>query len=64
VAFILELLDIQEGDHVLNIRFGFDWAISLSVELVKEGRTVTAVEIISELKELGQKKLLSIILKT
>lgn len=55
VALMLELLDAQEGNNVLDIGSGSGWTSSLLTELVGENGAVTAVEIIPELKELGEK---------
>lgn len=55
VAFMLELLGVEEGDNVLDIGSGSGWTSSLLSELVGQKGKVTAIEVIPELKELGEK---------
>lgn len=55
VAFMLELLDINSGHKILDIGSGSGWTTSLLSYLVGEEGKIIAVEIIEELKELGEK---------
>lgn len=55
VAFMVELLQPQEGDNVLDVGSGSGWTSALLSELVGERGRVTAVEIIPELRDLGEK---------
>ncbi len=57
VAFMLNKLDLKEGQKVLDIGFGSGWTTALLAELVgKEGRVV-AIERIPELYEFGKKNI-------
>lgn len=55
VAFMLELLEAGEGDNVLDIGSGSGWTSCLLAELVGKKGKVTALEIIPELKEFGER---------
>lgn len=55
VAFMLELLSPKVGEKVLDIGSGSGWTSALLGEIVGEKGRVVAVEIVPELKELGQK---------
>jgi protein-L-isoaspartate(D-aspartate) O-methyltransferase len=57
VAFMLELLQPQEGDKVLDIGFGSGWQMALLCEIVGVKGKVFGIEIISELYEFGKKNL-------
>jgi len=55
VAFMLELLDPQEGQKVLDIGSGSGWTTALLAHIVGQGGKVVAVERIEELVEYGRK---------
>lgn len=55
VAFMMELLQPQEGNKVLDIGSGSGWTTALLAELVGERGRVIAIELIPELKDFGQK---------
>jgi len=57
VAFMLELLDVKEGEEVLDIGSGSGWTTALLSNLVGQEGLVLGVEIVPELAELGQKNL-------
>ncbi|MDP6387690.1 MAG: protein-L-isoaspartate O-methyltransferase [Candidatus Pacebacteria bacterium] len=57
VAFMLELLDPQEGENILDIGAGSGWTTALLARLVGEKGGVIGVEIIPELVQLGKKNL-------
>jgi len=57
VAFMLELLEPKEGDKILDIGFGSGWTSALLAAIVGQGGRVIAIEIISELKEFGEKNI-------
>ncbi|MGB9609289.1 MAG: protein-L-isoaspartate O-methyltransferase family protein, partial [Minisyncoccia bacterium] len=54
VAFMLELLDVQEGNKVLDVGSGSGWTTALLAELVGEKGKVYGIEIIPELYEFGK----------
>lgn len=56
-AFMFELLDIHEGDHVLVIGSGSGWSSALAVELVGREGHVDAVDIVPELVALSKENL-------
>jgi len=58
VAFMLELLRPGKGDKVLDIGSGSGWTSVLLAEIVGKQGAVTAVEIVPELKEFGEKNAL------
>ena len=55
VAFMLEQLQPQPGDRILDIGSGSGWTTALLAQIVGEEGKVIALEIIPELKELGEK---------
>jgi protein-L-isoaspartate(D-aspartate) O-methyltransferase len=57
VAFMLELLDVQEGDVVLDIGSGSGWTTALLGHMVGSDGKVIGLEIKPELVEAGQKNI-------
>ncbi len=55
VAFMLELLELKEGEKVLDVGSGSGWTSSLLAEIVGKKGKVVALDIIQELKEFGEK---------
>jgi protein-L-isoaspartate(D-aspartate) O-methyltransferase len=55
VAFMLEQLQPKPGDKILDIGSGSGWTTALLAETVKETGKVIALELVSELKEFGEK---------
>jgi len=55
VAFMLEQLDPQPGHKILDIGSGSGWTSALLAEIVGSKGKVIAIEIVSELKEFGEK---------
>jgi len=55
VAFMVELLQPEIGDKILDIGSGSGWTTALLAEIVGEKGKVTAIEVIPELKEFGEK---------
>lgn len=54
VAFMLELLQPKKGEKILDVGSGSGWAAALLAEIVGRQGKVIAVEIVPELKKLGQ----------
>jgi len=54
VAFMLELLDVCEGQKVLDVGSGSGWTTALLAEMVKDKGKVYGIEIIPELYEFGK----------
>jgi len=54
VAFMLELLQPEKGDKILDVGAGSGWTTSLLAEIVGNKGKVYAIEIIKELKKLGE----------
>ena len=57
VAFMLEHLDVQNGDKVLDIGSGSGWTTSLLCYLVGEKGSVIGLERVDDLVEQGKKNL-------
>lgn len=57
VAFMLEKLDVKEGQKVLDVGSGSGWTTALLAYLVGEKGKVIGLEIVPELVRLGQKNL-------
>jgi protein-L-isoaspartate(D-aspartate) O-methyltransferase len=57
VAFMLELLDAQEGDRVLDIGSGSGWTTALLCRIVGEKGSVLGLERIDALVRFGQNNL-------
>ena len=57
VAFMLECLDPQDGNSVLDIGSGSGWTTALLCYIVGEKGSVTGVERVDELVELGRENL-------
>jgi len=55
VAFMLEHLQPEAGDNILDIGSGSGWTSALLAQIVGLNGKVTAIEIIPELKEFGEK---------
>jgi protein-L-isoaspartate(D-aspartate) O-methyltransferase len=58
VAFMLELLDIQEGDRVLDVGSGSGWTTALIAHMVGADGFVLGLEINNDLVEFGRRNLL------
>ncbi len=54
VAFMLELLDVKDGQKVLDVGSGSGWTTALLAEMVGQNGKVYGVEIIPELYEFGK----------
>lgn len=57
VAFILELLDPHEGDHVLDVGTGSGWQAALLAQIVGESGRVYGIERIPQLTRFAKKNL-------
>lgn len=55
VAFMLEKLEPQPGQKILDIGSGSGWTTGLLSHIVGEKGKVIAIELVSELKEFGEK---------
>jgi len=58
VAFMLEVLQPNEGDKILDIGFGSGWQMALLSEIVGIKGKVFGIEIIPELYEFGKRNLM------
>ena len=57
VAFVLEKLDVREGQKVLDIGSGSGWTTALLANLVGEKGKVIGLEIVPEIVAFGQRNL-------
>ena len=57
VAFMLEKLDAKLNDHILDIGSGSGWTTALLAHIVGKSGNVVALEVIKELKELGEENI-------
>ena len=57
VAFMLELLQPQKGNHILDVGAGSGWQTALLAEIVGQEGKISAVELIPELAEFGKKNI-------
>lgn len=55
VAFMLEQLQPEVGDNILDVGSGSGWTTALLARIVGPKGKVTAIEIVPELKEFGEK---------
>lgn len=55
VAFMLELLNPEKGNKILDIGSGSGWQTALLADAVGQEGKIFAMELIPELKELGEK---------
>lgn len=59
VVFMLELLDVREGDTVFEVGYGSGWQTTLLTYLVGGRGHVYAIELIPELYDFGEKNVLA-----
>ena len=57
VAFMLEVLQPEEGDRILDVGSGSGWQTALLAEIVGDQGHVYAIERIEELKKFGEENL-------
>ncbi len=55
VAFMIEKLEVSEGDNVLDIGSGSGWTTALLSNIVGEKGKVIALEVVPKLKDFGEK---------
>ncbi|MBU1075390.1 protein-L-isoaspartate O-methyltransferase [Patescibacteria group bacterium] len=55
VAFMLEVLEPQEGDRILDVGSGSGWQTALLADIVGDQGHVYGIERIAELKDFGEK---------
>ena len=64
VAFMLEHLDVQKGDKVLDIGSGSGWTTALLCHLAGESGSVSGLERVDALVELGKNNLATVPIPT
>lgn len=57
VAFMLELLQPTQGERILDVGAGSGWTAALLCYIISPGGSVTAVELIPQIVELGNRNL-------
>lgn len=57
VAFMLELLKPEKGDKILDVGSGSGWQTALLAEITGKNGKIFGLEIIPELKDLGEKNI-------
>lgn len=57
VAFMLELLEPNEGDIIMDVGAGSGWQTSLLAYIVGEGGHVYSLEVVSELAHFGEENI-------
>ena len=57
VAFMIEQLQPEPGGKILDIGSGSGWATALLAHIVGQKGKITAIEIVPELKEFGEKNI-------
>ncbi|MCP6719352.1 MAG: protein-L-isoaspartate O-methyltransferase [Patescibacteria group bacterium] len=55
VAFMIEQLQAQKGEKILDVGSGSGWTTAILSEIVGKKGRVMAIEVVSELKEFGEK---------
>ncbi len=64
VAFMLELLNVQEGNKILEIGSGSGWVVALLCYLATQSGSVLGLERVDKLVKTGQNNLLKLGFKT
>lgn len=57
VAFMMELLEPRAGERILDIGAGSGWTTALLAEMVGEKGKVFGIEVVSDLKEFGERNI-------
>jgi len=57
VAFMIEQLQPEQGDKILDIGSGSGWTTSLLAHIVGDKGKVISIEVVSELKQFGEKNI-------
>ncbi len=55
VAFMMELLQPEQGEKIMDVGSGSGWTTALLAEIVGKKGKIIALEIVPELKEFGEK---------